>query len=96
MSSINIKGIWLPIDILIRSELNDKEKIVLSLILFFSKEKQCCDIKNEQLSELVLVTEDRVSRLVSSLKEKGYIDVKYNYKEGGKKFCLDWSLYVEI
>ena len=39
MANTNIKGIWLPIDILINSELNDKEKIVLSLILFFSREK---------------------------------------------------------
>lgn len=39
MANTNIKGIWLPIDILINSELNDKEKIILSLILFFSKEK---------------------------------------------------------
>ena len=31
--------------------MNDKEKIILSLILFFSKEKPCCYIKNEQLSE---------------------------------------------
>ena len=85
MANTNIKGIWLPIDILINSELNDKEKIILSLILFFSKEKRCCDIKNEQLSKLVLVTEDRISRLISLLKDKGYIEVKYNYKEGGKK-----------
>ena len=27
MANTNIKGIWLPIDILINSELNDKEKI---------------------------------------------------------------------
>lgn len=85
MANTNIKGIWLPIDILINSELNDKEKIILSLILFFSKEKRCCDIKNEQLSKLVLVTEDRISRLISLLKDNGYIEVKYNYKEGGKK-----------
>lgn len=85
MANTNIKGIWLPIYILINSELNDKEKIILSLILFFSKEKRCCDVKNEQLSELVLVTEDRISRLISLLKDKGYIELKYNYKDGGKK-----------
>ena len=28
MANTNIKGIWLPIDILINSELNDKEKII--------------------------------------------------------------------
>ena len=85
MANINIKGIWIPVQILLNQELNDKEKIILSLILFFSREKNCCDIRNEQFSELVLVKEDRVSRLVSSLKEKGYLNVKYNYKEESKK-----------
>lgn len=85
MANINIKGIWIPVQILLNQELSDKEKIILSLILFFCREKNCCDIRNEQISELVLVKEDRVSRLVSSLKEKGYLKVKYNYKEDSKK-----------
>ena len=85
LANINIKGIWIPVQILLNQELNDKEKIILSLILFFSREKNCCDIRNEQFSELVLVKEDRVSRLFSSLKEKGYLNVKYNYKEESKK-----------
>ena len=39
----------------------------------------------KEKEKLVLVTEDRISRLISLLKDKGYIEVKYNYKECGKK-----------
>ena len=46
MQSNNIKGVWMPIEILINENLSDKEKILYSLILFFSKTDGHCSIIN--------------------------------------------------
>ena len=38
MSNLNLKGIWIPLEILIDDNLSDKEKLIYSIILFLSKE----------------------------------------------------------
>ena len=38
MSNLNLKGVWIPIEILIDDNLSDKEKLIYSIILFLSKE----------------------------------------------------------
>ena len=38
MSNLNLKGIWIPIEILTDEKLSDKEKIIYSIILYLSKE----------------------------------------------------------
>ena len=40
MSNLNLKGIWIPIEILIDDNLSDKEKLIYSIILFLSKENK--------------------------------------------------------
>jgi len=35
MANLNLKGLWIPIEILTDKNLSDKEKIILSIILFF-------------------------------------------------------------
>ena len=34
MSNLNLKGIWIPIEILTDDKLSDKEKIIYSIILY--------------------------------------------------------------
>ena len=41
---INIKGIWIPFEILTNKDLSDKEKLIYSIILYFSKEKDYCSL----------------------------------------------------
>ena len=38
MSNLNLKGIWIPIEVLTDKNLSDKEKMILAIILFLSKE----------------------------------------------------------
>ena len=38
MSNLNLKGIWIPIEILTNKNLSDKEKTILSIILLNKKE----------------------------------------------------------
>ena len=38
MSNLNLKGLWIPIEILTDTNLNDKEKHIHSIIMFLNKE----------------------------------------------------------
>ena len=40
MSNLNLKGLWIPIEILTDTNLSDKEKHIYSIIMFLSKEKR--------------------------------------------------------
>ena len=37
-----LKGLWIPAEILLNKDLSDKEKIILSMILYLSEEKRSC------------------------------------------------------
>ncbi|MCI8760695.1 MAG: helix-turn-helix domain-containing protein [Clostridia bacterium] len=81
------KGVWIPYEVLIDTKLNDKEKIVYSMILYLSKEKECI-ISNSYISELLNITKIQSSRIINSLKKKGYIKVEMTYKENSKEIAL--------
>ena len=46
MTNLNLKGIWIPIEILEDDKLSDKEKIIYSIIIFLSKDKKYCYCTN--------------------------------------------------
>ena len=81
------KGVWIPYEIVTDIKLNDKEKIVYSMILYLSKEKECI-ISNSYISELLNITKIQSSRIINSLKKKGYIKVEMTYKENSKEIAL--------
>lgn len=84
MNDLKFQGVWIPTTILIDENLTDKEKIVLSIILCLSSNNNCCYIGNRYLSKLLNITINRVSKIISSLKNKKYIDVKVIYEENSK------------
>lgn len=81
----NLKGLWIPAEILLNEDLSDKEKIILAIILYLSEETKCCFASNKYISSIVNVTPHRVSKIISSLREKKYIDVKLKYKTDSKE-----------
>ena len=85
MSNLNLKGIWIPIEVLTDTKLNDKEKMIYSLILCLSNEKGYCYCTNKTISELLDISITQVSKLINLLKDKKYIDVKLIYKENSKQ-----------
>ena len=80
-----LKGLWIPAKILLNKDLSDKEKIILSMILYLSEEKGSCFASNKYIANIVNVTPERVSKIISSLKDKGYISVKLKYKTDSKE-----------
>ena len=71
-----LKGLWIPAEILLNKALSDKEKIILSMILYLSDETGSCFASNQYIATIVKVTPNRVSKIISSLKNKKYIQVK--------------------
>ena len=73
MSNLNLKGLWIPIEILIDTNLSDKERIIYSIIIFLSKENNYCYCTNSNISESLNISITQVSKLVNSLKKKGLL-----------------------
>ena len=80
-----LKGLWIPVEVLLNKDLSDKEKIILSMILYLSEETKSCFASNKYIASIVNVTANRVSKIISSLKEKQYIKVKLKYKTDSKE-----------
>ena len=85
MSNLNLKGIWIPIEILTDNKLSDKEKYIYAIILYLSKENDYCYLTNKTISELLYISIPQVSKLVNSLKDKKYINIELIYKENSKQ-----------
>lgn len=80
-----LKGLWIPAEILLNEDLSDKEKIILAIILYLSEETKSCFASNKYIANIVKVTHERVSKIISSLKDKGYVKIKLKYKTDSKE-----------
>lgn len=85
MAIQRLKGLWIPAEILLNEELTDKEKLILAMILYLSEETSSCFASNKYIANIVNVTADRVSKIISSLRDKNYIKVKLKYKTDSKE-----------
>ena len=81
------KGIWIPYEILVDKDLNDKEKMIYSMIIYLSKENECV-MSNTYISNLLNICNVQASRIVNSLKKKGYIKIEIVYKKESKEIAL--------
>ena len=84
MEKEDFRYIILPEYITKDKNLTDKEKNIYSMILTLSK-KQECIMSNAYISSMLSISKVHASRLVSSLRDKGYINVKLIYKENSKE-----------
>lgn len=60
MVTQKLKGLWIPVEILLNKDLSDKEKIILSMILYLSEETKSCFASNKYIASIVNVTANRV------------------------------------
>ena len=56
MNKSDLKGLWMPSEILINDKLSDKEKIILSMIIYLSRDKGYCFATNNYFSDILNVT----------------------------------------
>ena len=95
MPNLNLKGLWIPIEVLTGKNLSDKEKHIYSLIVFLSQEKQYCFCTNKTISKLLNISVTQVSKLVNSLKDKGYINIEMIYKKNSKEVDMRKLIPIE-
>ena len=70
-------------------------KKIYSLVIFLSQEKQYCFCTNKTISELLNISVTQVSKLVNSLKDKGYINIEMVYKENSKEVDIRKLIPIE-
>ena len=80
----DFKGIWIPKEIWLSEELNLQEKCLLVEIDSLSSLGQCF-ASNDHFAKFLSLSKDRVSRMISGLKVKGFIEVDFTYKNNTKE-----------
>ena len=78
----DFRGIWIPKEIWLNKDLSTNEKILLAEIESLGGLSNGCFASNQYLAEFFDLSKDRISKLISGLKNKGYITVELIYKEG--------------
>ncbi|WP_163183315.1 DnaD domain protein [Neobacillus sedimentimangrovi] len=78
------KGIWIPKEIWLAEDLGWTEKLLLAEIDSLSQNRECF-ASNEYFAKFFKISKDRVSKLISSLSNKGYVEVTLLYKPGTKQ-----------
>jgi hypothetical protein len=80
----DFKGVWIPKEIWLDKNLSWSEKNLLVEIDSLAKNNSCF-ATNEYLAEFFSLSKDRISKLITSLKNKGYVEVNLIYKDGTKQ-----------
>ena len=60
------------------------------MILYLTEESKSCFASNKYIANIVNVTHERVSKIISALKDKEYVSVKLKYKIDSKEIWYSW------
>lgn len=75
-----IKGIWIPLNIWLISELSLIERVFLSQIQSLDNTNRGCYASNAYFSDLFDITNGRASQIITSLKDKKFIKISLKYE----------------
>lgn len=81
----DFKGVWIPREIWLDENLTWTEKILLVEIDSLSMLEKGCFATNEYFGSFFNLSKDRISKLITSLKKKGYIETNLIYKKDSKE-----------
>lgn len=76
MTELNKEGVWVPYSILRYKEIPTKEIVLLMIIHYEYKYKGECRIKNKELCKIFNMSIKHVSRIISKLEKRGYIETE--------------------
>jgi Helix-turn-helix domain len=82
--SMNGKGLWISAEIMAETRLNTTEKMLLAEIHNLAQLGECF-AGNEHFAEVLGFKKNWISKLISDLKDKGYLFVTFTYKTGTKE-----------
>jgi hypothetical protein len=69
----DFKGVWIPKEIWLNTDLSIIEKVLLVEIDSLDNSERGCFASNEYLASFVQLSEGRVANIISDLKKRGYI-----------------------
>ena len=69
------KGVWIPKELWLSNDLTINEKILIAEIDALDSEDGCY-ASNKHFADFLQLSQSRISHIIASLKERGYIDVK--------------------
>lgn len=84
ISKENFKGIWIPIEILKLKDISQTEKLLLSVVISLDSGDGCY-ATNRYFSELFGVSKDRITRIISELTKKEYLNSEIIFNKNSKK-----------
>lgn len=76
MSIRDFRGIWIPAEIWLTKELTVGEKLMYVEIESLSKLQRGCFASNAHFAEMFSISNSRVSEIISSLANKGFVSVE--------------------
>lgn len=80
----DFKGVWIPKEIWLDRNLSGTEKMLFAAIDSLAENGECF-ATNEHLARFLGLSRRTISKLISSLKDKGYVEVTLQYKDGTKE-----------
>lgn len=80
----DFKGIWIPKHIWLADDLGWSEKLLLVEIDSLDQDNGCF-ATNEHFAQFFGLSKDRISKMITALKRKGYITVSLTYKAGTRQ-----------
>lgn len=80
----DFKGVWIPKEIWINNELGWTEKLLLVEIHSLEKNRECY-ATNKYFADFFNLSKSRISKMISKLCEKKYIQIELIYKENSKE-----------
>ena len=83
MKNRAFKGIWIPKEIWLSTDLKVMEKLVLVEIDSLDNEEGCF-ASNDHFSKFFSLSKNRCSEIIKSLEKKGYITIEYVCQQGSK------------
>ena len=94
------KGVWIPKNLYMCTELTPNEKFLLLEIYSLSK-KNICYAKNKHFADFTGLKENTVQKALLKFEENGYLNRVYEYKDGTKeikcrKLILTKKFYKEL
>lgn len=74
------RGVWIPKEIWLNKELTQQEKMILIEIDSLEDEEKGCWASNKHFNSMFDISNSRISQIIQSLQNKGYIRIEYEKK----------------
>lgn len=85
MEERKFTGVFIPAKLYLDTNLSWIEKIIIAEIASLTTKDKPCIALNEHFAKHLGISKDRVSKIISSLVQQGYIFRKIIYKDGTKE-----------